>query len=186
MPAPKKVELPPRKARKPQGVCWGTLLTGILVGIGATLLVQNVDYQQWLGQDDAPPSSSKVKDKKPSLLDSLPIDFYKILPNREEQVPEHLISQQIRQDSPQQPMDQPGRYRLQAGSFQNMADADQRRASILLLGLETQIQTVNHGGATWHRVMLGPFPSLKHLEVARYRLKENKIETIVIKLKNKR
>lgn len=184
MPAPQKIKLPPRKARKQQGISWGTLVTGLLIGIGATLLVQHVDYQSWFKQGATAKKPAGSDKKEPDLLDKLPIEFYKLLPNREEQVPDRQISQQIRENSPEKPLDKPDRYRLQAGSFQKMGDADRRRANILLLGLETQIQTVNHGGAVWHRVMLGPFQSLKHLEIARHRLSENKIETIVLKLKD--
>lgn len=185
MPKPQKVSLPPRKTRKRQGICWGSWAGGIVVGILITLLFQHLDYQSWLEEEGDGSITTSPTEKKPDLLDNLPIEFYKLLPNREEQVPDHLISQQIREDSPDKPMDKPGQYRLQAGSFQKEADADRRRASISLLGLETHIQTVTHGGATWHRVMLGPFKSLKHLELARHRLNENKIDAIVLKLKNK-
>jgi len=185
MPAPQKVKLPPRKKRRQDGICWGSLTGGIIFGVITTLSLQHIDYSTWLDSNDTGPvGDNKTAAEKPDLLDSLPIEFYKLLPNREEQVPDHLINQQIREHSPEKPMDKPGRYRLQAGSFQKMADADRRRASILLLGLETHIQTVTHGGATWHRVMLGPFESLKHLEVARHRLTENRIKTIVLKLKS--
>lgn len=184
MAAPQKVKLPPRKRRKQQGFNWGSWAGGIVVGIVVTLSFQHIDYQSLFDDDKPAPTDNKnVAADKPDLLDSLPIEFYKLLPNREEQIPDHLISRQIREDSPQKPMDKPGRYRLQAGSFQKIKDADRRRASILFLGLETHIQTVSHGGTKWHRVMLGPFESLKHLEVARHRLSKNNIKTIVLKLK---
>lgn len=185
MSAPQKVKLPPRKRRKQQGFSWSSWAGGIVVGIVATLSFQHLDYQSLVDNDKpVPTEDNDVAAEKPNFLDSLPIEFYKLLPSREEQVPDHLISQQIREDSPEKPMDKPGRYRLQAGSFQKIKDADRRRASILFLGLETHIQTVSHGGTRWHRVMLGPFESLKHLEVARHRLSNNNIDTIVLKLKS--
>lgn len=185
MPAPKRVELPPRKNRNPNSFPWATWLGGVAVGVAATLSVQHAWQEGWLLPSE--PVTGKVgkADSKPqpTIVDQLPIEFYKLLPSQEEEVPGHLISQQIREDSPEKPMDTAASYRLQAGSFQKPQDADRRRASILLLGLETHIQTVEHGGKTWHRVMLGPFESLKHLELARHRLKEHRIDTIVLKLK---
>lgn len=186
MTAPPQVKLPPRKKKK-DGFCWGTLFTGIVVGITCTWLVMSgkVGIKDIPGLQDVPlTTGTSVPDKSNDIVDNLPIEFYKLLPSREEQVPAHLISQQVREHSAEKPMDKPGRYRLQAGSFQKLVDADRRRASILILGLNTHIEKVVHGGKTWHRVMLGPFESLKDLEIARRRMQQNDIDTIVLKLKD--
>ena len=186
MTAPPQVKLPPRKKKK-EGFCWGTLFTGMIIGITGTWLVMSgkVGIKDIPGLVDAPVTTGiPARDKSNDIVDNLPIEFYKLLPSREEQVPAHVISQQVREHSADKPMDKPGRYRLQAGSFQRLADADRRRASILILGLNTHIEKVIHGGKTWHRVMLGPFASLKELEIARRRMQNNDIDTIVLKLKD--
>jgi len=185
MTAPQKVKLPPRKKKKHDGYCWGTLFSGVVIGVLCTWLIMSntIDFEALIKQDDTL-TSPPPEDNSNDIVDNLPIEFYKLLPSREEQVPAHIISQQVRDESPDKSMDKPGRYRLQAGSFQKLEDADRRRASILILGLTTHIEKVTHGGKTWHRVMLGPFDSLKELEIARRRMHENNIETIVLKLKN--
>lgn len=184
MPAPQKVKLPPRK-KKREGFCWGTLVSGIATGTLATWLIMSgtIDLKKILPDTDIP-EAIKQQTSNNDIVDNLPIEFYKLLPSREEQIPVHVISQQVRNDSPDKQPEQAGRYRLQAGSFQKLEDADRRRASILILGLSTHIEKVTHGGKTWHRVMLGPFESLKELEIARRRMQENHIDTIVLKLKS--
>jgi len=186
MAAPQKVKLPPRKKNKCDSFSWGALFSGLLMGVLGTWLIMSgtIDFEQLLQQSEIVVEDRKPRDDSNDIVDNLPIEFYKLLPNREEQIPAHVISQQVREASPDKPMDKPGHYRLQAGSFQKLADADRRRASILILGLTTHIEKVIHGGKTWHRVMLGPFDSLKQLEVARRRMHENKIDTIVLKLKS--
>ncbi len=137
------------------------------------------------GIRDDMPIKAESSPLEEDILEKLPIEFYKLLPSREEHVEPHIISRQIREGSSGTPADKPGQYRLQAGSFQKPEDADRRRASILLLGLEAGIEKVTHGHKTWHRVMLGPFESLRHLEAARHRLSNNNIDSIVLKLKSK-
>jgi len=184
MSSPQKVKLPPRKKKKHNGFCWGTLSSGIVIGVLGTWLIMSntINLKALIKPDDTTIGKPPV-DRSNDIVDNLPIEFYKLLPSREEQIPAHVISQQVRENSLDKPMDKPGRYRLQAGSFQKLEDADRRRASILILGLSTHIEKVSHGGKTWHRVMLGPFDSLKELEIARRRMHDNKIETIVLKLK---
>jgi cell division protein FtsN len=159
-------------------------MVGLVMGVVIMWLgdIYNLRLDDFLPEKQAK-EQLELAEEAPNELDNIPIEFYYLLPKMEEKVPDHLISKQIREDSADRPMDKPGLYRLQAGSFQNLKDADRRRANIVLLGLDANIQTVNRGGATWHRVMMGPFESLKHLEVARHRLNENRIETMTIKLK---
>ena len=184
MPAPQKVKLPPRKKKKREGYAWGACFTGLFMGVLGTWLIMSgsIDLEQLIPTEEMT-DSEPIEDHSNDIVENLPIEFYKLLPSREEQIPAHIISEQVRDNSPHKPMDQPGRYRLQAGSFQRLEDADRRRASILILGLNTHIEKVTHGGKTWHRVMLGPFDSLKKLEIARRRMRDNQIDTIVLKLK---
>lgn len=190
MPAPKKVELPKRKNNQQCGFGWKSWLLGVAMGTGGCWLIMSgtLDIEEMVADTPLEDIPTIIEDSpreapEEDILDSLPIEFYKLLPSREEQIPDHIISQQVRENSPQRPMDKAGKYRLQAGSFQKLQDADRRRASILILGLETNIEKVTHGGKTWHRVMLGPFETLSHLEVAKRRLKENNIDSITLKLK---
>ena len=77
-----------------------------------------------------------------------------------------------------------GTYVLQVGSFRSAGDAERRRATLALLGLEARVQTVTiDGEATWHRVQVGPYDELGALNDARVRLRENDIETIALKVR---
>jgi cell division protein FtsN len=70
---------------------------------------------------------------------------------------------------------------LQAGSFRAFADADRRRASIILLGFPARVETVNvRGGETWYRVQVGPFASARALGAARTALDAQGITTVEI------
>lgn len=76
-------------------------------------------------------------------------------------------------------------YYVQAGSFQNAADADNLKAKLALAGVEATIQTAPlPDNKVWHRVRLGPFTSVEEVGKATARLKENQIEGQVIKVKD--
>ncbi len=106
-------------------------------------------------------------------------DFYTILPEMEVPVPEQEVS-----GGSQQQVQQPGTYVLQAGSFRSFEEADRLKASLILLGIQASIQkvTVNNKD-TWHRVQIGPYKDLAELNRVRTRLKQNHIETVLLKIK---
>lgn len=72
-------------------------------------------------------------------------------------------------------------YLLQAGAFRNEEDANRRRAEILLLDLEARTLRVTRQGATWHRVLVGPFPDRNRVRDAQLRLLEDDIDSIVLR-----
>ena len=65
---------------------------------------------------------------------------------------------------------------LQTGAFTLLKDADRRKAELLLLGLDVNIETVEVKGQTFHRVHVGPFNSNRTLSQAKEMLKQNGIE----------
>ncbi|MCY4044271.1 MAG: SPOR domain-containing protein [Cellvibrionales bacterium] len=73
-------------------------------------------------------------------------------------------------------------FSLQAGSFRQPQDAEQLRAELILLNLETQIQkTTSNSGSTWYRVIVGPFNSRAMFAKAKSTLLDNGIHPIRIK-----
>lgn len=80
-------------------------------------------------------------------------------------------------------VEEPGTYLLQAGSFRSAEQADQLRAKLALLGVETRVQTGDSGGEQWHRVRVGPYRNLRDLNQARNLLQKNGIQAILISLK---
>lgn len=76
----------------------------------------------------------------------------------------------------------PDLYLLQAGSFQNQADAESRRARILLLNMNASIAEGIVVGRTHYRVQVGPFAGRQNAETARNLLSGNDIESIVLRV----
>jgi len=106
------------------------------------------------------------------------LDFYTILPGKEEVVPDKEVSRAPSSSATSRVV-----YYLQAGAFQNAADADNLKAHLALAGLEAQIQTATlPDKSVWHRVRMGPYSNADELEKARAALKENKIDNAVIKV----
>jgi cell division protein FtsN len=73
---------------------------------------------------------------------------------------------------------------LQTGSFQSVAEADNLKARLALLGLEATIQQrtlVDKG--VWHRVRVGPYTDVEELNRVRDVLKQNNIDVALVKVR---
>jgi len=110
-------------------------------------------------------------------------EFYTVLPEMEVEVPEHELAPRASKES--EPAAGPGDlYVLQVGSFRRLAEADRLKASLALIGLEADIESVPvNGGDTWHRVRLGPYRELDVLDATRRRLRENGMQALVLKIR---
>jgi cell division protein FtsN len=107
-------------------------------------------------------------------------DFYEMLPKFEVVIPGQDAA--VPSGPGSGPVDKPGAYILQAGSFRNHADADRVRALIAMQGVESKIQKVTIDRDTWHRVRVGPMTNLKQLEETRGKLRNARIDALVIKV----
>jgi len=106
------------------------------------------------------------------------LDFYTILPGKEEVVPDKDVSRTPPSSGTSRVV-----YYLQAGAFQNAADADNLKARLALAGLEAQIQSATlPDKSVWHRVRMGPYSNADDVDKARAALKQNKIDNAVIKV----
>jgi cell division protein FtsN len=72
-------------------------------------------------------------------------------------------------------------YLLQVGAFPSASDAETLKAKLALQGFVANVQSVNVGGQTYHRVRLGPFHSATELEGAKQRLSAAGISAIALK-----
>jgi len=78
-----------------------------------------------------------------------------------------------------------GEYYLQAGAFQNRAEADQLKARLAMLGLEASVADVTVAGkGTLHRVRVGPFASAEEMNRARGQLSQNGVPAAVVRGKD--
>ncbi len=93
--------------------------------------------------------------------------FFDILPG--EQTPRDRLAREV--------------WWLQVAALREVRDADRLKARLALLGLPVQIQPVAAGGATLHRVRVGPFKTEDEALGALDRLSENDFEARLLKEK---
>ena len=123
----------------------------------------------------APPAPGAEKPK---------FDFYRILPGSEEPVSEKEIRERLRAKSGQQDAAKDV-YFIQAGSFQNPADADNQKARLAILGFESSVEPANlPDKGTWYRVRMGPYAKLDEINKVRQALAQNGIDASLIKVKD--
>jgi cell division protein FtsN len=132
----------------------------------------------------AAPAPSKSEDKTARAPEpKLRFDFYKILPGTEEPV----TAPQTKDARKPSTATAGETFFLQAGAFQNPRDADTLRARLALLGVEARIQTATlPDKGVWHRVRVGPYTSVAELGRTRETLKQNGVETTLIKVRDER
>jgi cell division protein FtsN len=169
-----------RKSKQVPGWVW--MLYGLGVGLAVALWVYLHDRQpENLAGPTAKPATaiSATAADEEEEVPSRRFDFYEMLPRFEVVIPEMESGAPTPKDSP---VEKPGSYVLQAGSFKNFADADRMKAQLALLGAEASIQRVTIDDKTWHRVRVGPLTSLDELNSLRERMRNAKIDVFVVRL----
>ena len=110
-------------------------------------------------------------------------DFYRILPGSEEPVTDKELRERLRAARSQQDAGKDV-YFIQAGSFQNPADADNQKARLAILGFESSVEPANlPDKGTWYRVRLGPYRKVEEINKVRQALAQNSIEANLVKIK---
>jgi len=71
---------------------------------------------------------------------------------------------------------------LQAGSFTDPDDADEMRASLILMGLDVTVSEVEVDGKDWHRIVVGPFDTELERNRAQDRLAQAEIKSMPIRI----
>lgn len=119
----------------------------------------------------------------PAASDKPKFDFYKILPGQEEPVSEKEFRERSRTARSQQETSKDV-YFIQAGSFQNPAEADNQKARLAILGYESSVEPANlPDKGTWYRVRLGPYNKVEEINRVRQALAQNGIEASLVKIK---
>ena len=163
----------------------------MLFGLGLGLVVAVGVYLRTLPPSGAaartapaPPAASAPKPKPSSTQTAAtPVDdrfdFYEILPQFEVVVPqaETRSAPAVRT----RPVEEPGRYVLQTGSFSNATDADRMQASLALLGIESSVQRVTIDDDVFHRVRIGPISDLTALNRMRRQLRDAGIDPLLMR-----
>jgi cell division protein FtsN len=108
-------------------------------------------------------------------------DFYKILPGSEEPVSE----KDLKAAAKGKPESSKDVYFLQAGSFQNPADADNRKAQLAILGFEAAVEPISlPDKGTWYRVRMGPYTKIDEINKMRSTMASNGIDVSLVKIKD--
>lgn len=166
----------PRKSGRSGG---SSIFTGVLIGlivgavlaVGVALWVTGNNPFRFAAPESAPARPAPAAPATPETAPSF--DFYKVLPG----------------DAPTGPLPPAADgaaaaplYYLQAGAFQNPADADNLKAQLALLGIETAIQTSDLGDkGVFHRVRVGPFRTMDEVNRTRSLLTQNNIPATLVK-----
>jgi cell division protein FtsN len=178
----------------------GTLL-GIVIGFALGLTVAAViAYSLTKTPNPFDGKSAKPEVANPNLSgverdtakqgDRPRFDFSKILPGTEErkvQKEETATSQASEKSAPapqkaEQPGEKDGKFFLQAGAYQNVADAEDQRAKLALMGIEASMQTVTvPDKGTLNRVRLGPYGSAEEMNQVKAELLKRGVATAVIR-----
>ena len=156
----------------------------------------------------SPPQPSSANTGSPAALPGKPgekpvgtasenprFEFYKILPSGQEPSPGSKPSDgHGAPDEDRMPVDESvpppapvtSSFYLQAGSFQKSVDADNLKAKLALMGLDTSVQEANipEKGVVY-RVRVGPFAKPEEMNRARNQLSQSGIQASVVKVKDK-
>jgi cell division protein FtsN len=179
----KRKKTRPTKPKPMPGWVW--MFIGLAVGLSVAAAIYVKDRQPRGVQPAAAASSTakpKSKAKSPPAAEepSRRFEFYDMLPNFEVVIPEE--DKEVRPELPSRPVEAPGVYVLQAGSFSAHADADRMKAQLAMLGVVSRIQKVSIDDKVYHRVRIGPVDSLDQLNSLRQQMRQAKIEAIVIRV----
>lgn len=198
-------------ARKGSG---GGFLAGMFVGLLAGLAVA-LGIALYLNKTPIPfMSGAKPETTRPEAGSALPLaglpqggdkpaapvpvkppakprfDFYKILAGGEEPLSDRELRERLR--AAQAPAPGPVAsaapqdvYFIQAGAFQNPADADNQKARLAMLGFESNVEPTNlPDRGMFYRVRLGPYSKVEELNRVRQSLAQNGIDANLVKVKD--
>lgn len=119
-----------------------------------------------------------------SVADKPKFDFYKILPGAEEPVSEKELKERAKAAAKGQQDAAKDVYFIQAGSFQNPAEADNQKARLAILGFESSVEPANlPDKGTWYRVRLGPYTKVDDINRVRQTLAQNGITASLVRIK---
>ncbi|HYD55508.1 MAG TPA: SPOR domain-containing protein [Burkholderiales bacterium] len=186
----------------PRSRSGGGFLLGVFVGLLAGLLVA-LGVAFYLNRTQIPfvaakPRPAEKENAKPPAIAGMPqgtapaaaaekpkFDFYKILPGNEEPVSEkELRARAAAAAKSGQQNASKDVYFIQAGSFQNPADADNQKARLAILGFESSVEPANlPDKGTWYRVRLGPYTKVDEINRVRASLAQSGIDASLVKIK---
>jgi cell division protein FtsN len=163
---------------------WLWLFVGIALGsAGAAIYYISrppADARVAAAEEKAKPNGKKKIEIPPK--EQSRFAFYELLPNYEVVIPKDALKdgKPVPAIENAQPAS-PGRYLIQVGSFKERVEAEQQKANLALLGVESRIEKVTiDNDQTWYRVRIGPEKDQRRVENILARLEENDIKALVM------
>lgn len=174
------------------------MLIGVIIGFVLGLIVAaalayvltktpNPFEGKSVRSDITNPNLSSV-DREPVKQGDRPrFDFSKILPGTEERRSQKEEAPQPAQKvaaakTVEPPVEKGGKFYLQAGAYQNVADAEDQRAKLALMGIEASMQSVDvPDKGSINRVRLGPYTSAEEMNQVKADLLKRGVVTAVIR-----
>jgi cell division protein FtsN len=133
--------------------------------------------------DRALAETARSTDAKSGDASKPRFDFYKILPGQEVPVTDKELRAAAK--APDKSGAAKDLYFVQAGAFQNPADADNLKARLALAGLVASVEPANlPDKGIWYRVRLGPYTQLDEINRVRATLAQNGIDASLVRIKN--
>jgi len=174
------------------------LVLGVLIAFGVVWYLNKMPlpFQDKATRPEKAEAKPATTQQTPQQLPGKPGDkveekprfeFYKILPSGQEPAPATGDPKQQQAAQPQAAAAPPSSeaFYLQAGAFQKVADAENLKAKLALMGLETSLQDVTiPDKGVMHRVRVGPFAKLEDMNRVRNQLSQNGVQATVIKIKD--
>lgn len=168
------------------------LITALIISFVVFLVylkspaLQNSAPQALNQQSTAPIQSSKADISNKTSAEAKPkeqkpqppqFDFYTILPKKEVVVPDHEIKTRTREE--QVGKNKKASYVIQAGSSRDPKDAEQLRAKLALMGIESKIQKAKVESVIWYRVKIGPYNQMGSVNTIMSRLQKNGMKPVI-------
>jgi cell division protein FtsN len=107
--------------------------------------------------------------------------FYEILPQYEVPAGDDNNAR-TSANAHRRPVETPGSYLLQAGSFSTVAEADRMQANLALLGFESHVQRVTLDDDVFNRVRIGPIVDIDAAKRAQRQLRAAGYDTLLMQV----
>lgn len=155
---------------------WVWMLVGLAIGLGVAAYI----YISRPVQTETVAAMKKPGTKKPIAIppkEPSRFSFYEILPNYKVVIPRN----QDDDTSPTADLE-PGAYVIQVGAFTERSQAEEQKAKLALIGVESRVEQGTNNGQKWFRVLIGPDKDLGRLNSVTGRLKENGVESFLVRV----
>lgn len=171
------------------------LIIGLILGLGIAIGIAMVIYKTPLpftnkGMERAVPSSNELSDPNKPLYGKKAQIKELAAPTSEESSKAVEVKEKAQQKieatktdaAKAESTEEKSIYYLQAGAFGAVADAENMKAKLALMGFESTVSDRQADTGTLHRVRIGPFGQIETMNRVRTKLSENGVDVAVVRI----